>query len=100
MGDSVANSYIEFDYPGYWMAVDYKLELLLNDEIIRNFQFKEGVHFEIPVSKGKNKLTIKYGALGKFRAKTLVLEVSEGKTYHVQLTYSRFWGNFSLKLVD
>ena len=85
-------AYIDFEYPGYWAAVDWTMKLFVNNQLVEQFMFKDPAKFTIPVAPGKINLRAKLS----FRSDRMTLNVEPGKRYQVFLTYNRFWGSISL----
>lgn len=87
-------SFIDFEYPGYWAAVDWTMKLYVNGAQVREFSFKNPDKFSIPVPPGEVKLRAKLS----FRSDSIKFNVQPGMRYQVFLTYNRFWGSISLHL--
>lgn len=85
-------AYIDFEYPGYWAAVDWTIKLFVNNQLVEQFMFKDPAKFTIPVASGKISLRARLS----FRSDRLTLDVEPGKRYRIFLTYNRFWGSISL----
>ena len=89
-----ASAVIDFEYPGYWAATDWKLILFVNDQMHHHFSFKNPDKASIQVPPGTINLRVKFS----FRSAKLSVTVEPGKRYQVFLTYNRFWGSISLHL--
>ena len=91
---STPQAFIDFEYPGYFAAIDFTIKLFVNGTQVRAFSFKKPDKFVIPVTPGEVKLKAKLS----FRSDSLKLKVEPGKRYQVFLTYNRFWGSISLNV--
>lgn len=91
---STPQAFIDFEYPGYFAAIDFTIKLFVNGSQVRAFSFKNPDKFVIPVNPGEVILRAKLS----FRSDSLKLKVEPGKRYQVFLTYNRFWGSIALNV--
>ncbi|MFI5296692.1 MAG: hypothetical protein ACHREM_01225 [Polyangiales bacterium] len=92
------NVRIAFPRPG-WFLTDTRVVVRFNDSVIYDGSFRSGFEHSTQLPPGRHTLTTTID-VGLFnRTRSYELDVPTTGLCEVTLSYSRFWGNFTKRLV-